>query len=167
MVFDIKFDFTRKTHFVAGGHVTDPPSNITYSSIVGCNSVQLAFLIAALNDLEILSADVRNAYLNALTKQRVQTICRPEFRPSLAGRIAVITRALYGLESSGAAWRDLLAGTLRDMGFLSTLVDPDAWIHEAVKANGTPYYKYLFVYVDDLLVLLEKPNLILDVISKA
>jgi len=53
------------------------------------------------------------------------------------------------------------------MGFLSTLVDPDAWIHEAVKANGTPYYKYLFVYVDDLLVLLEKPNLILDVISKA
>ena len=34
MVFDIKPDFTRKARLVAGGHVTDPPSSITYASVV-------------------------------------------------------------------------------------------------------------------------------------
>ena len=34
MVFDVKMDFTRKARFVAGGHTTETPSNITYSSVV-------------------------------------------------------------------------------------------------------------------------------------
>jgi len=35
MVFDVKMDFTwKKARFVAGGHVTDPPSTLTYSSVV-------------------------------------------------------------------------------------------------------------------------------------
>jgi hypothetical protein len=33
MVFDIKMDFMHKARLVAGGHVTDPPSSITYSSV--------------------------------------------------------------------------------------------------------------------------------------
>lgn len=44
-IFDIKMDFARKAHFVAGGHVTDPPTSITYSSVVCCDSVHLAFLL--------------------------------------------------------------------------------------------------------------------------
>ena len=67
-------DFTRKARFVAGGHVTDPPTSITYSSIVARDSVRLAFLIAALNDLDILSADIGNAYLNAYTKEKDITL---------------------------------------------------------------------------------------------
>jgi hypothetical protein len=58
VIFDIKVDFTRKARFVAGGHVTDPPTSITYSSMVAKDSVRLAFLIATLNDLDILVADV-------------------------------------------------------------------------------------------------------------
>ena len=36
MIFDIKMDglFTRKSRFVAGGHTTEPPTSITYSSVV-------------------------------------------------------------------------------------------------------------------------------------
>ncbi len=34
MIFDVKMDFTRKARFVAGGHMTDPPQSITYSSVV-------------------------------------------------------------------------------------------------------------------------------------
>ncbi len=58
-------DFTRKAHFVAGGHKTDPPSSLTYSSVVSRDSVRIAFLIAALNKLDIISADIGNAYINA------------------------------------------------------------------------------------------------------
>jgi hypothetical protein len=70
MVFDVKMDLTRKARFVAGGHWTDPPSQITYSMVVSRDSVRIAFLIAAMNDLNILSADIGNAYLNAPTKER-------------------------------------------------------------------------------------------------
>ena len=67
MVFDVKMDFTRKARFVAGGHVTDPPTTLTYASVVSRESVRIAFLIAALNNLDILANDVGNAYLNADT----------------------------------------------------------------------------------------------------
>jgi hypothetical protein len=49
MIFDAKMDFTRKARFVAGGHMTDPPSTLTYSSVVSRDSVRIAFLLAALN----------------------------------------------------------------------------------------------------------------------
>jgi hypothetical protein len=55
IIFDIKLDFTRKARFVAGGHSTSTPSSMTYSSIASRDSIQLAFLIAALNDLDIMS----------------------------------------------------------------------------------------------------------------
>jgi hypothetical protein len=49
MVFDVKMDFTRKARLVAGGHLTDPPASITYSSVVSRDSVRIMFLVAALN----------------------------------------------------------------------------------------------------------------------
>jgi hypothetical protein len=58
MIFDIKMDFTRKARYVAGGHMTDPPSSITYSSVVSRDSMRIAFLLAALNDINILACDI-------------------------------------------------------------------------------------------------------------
>jgi hypothetical protein len=97
MVFDVKLDLVCKARFVAGGHQTDPPKESVYSSIVSRDSVRLAFLIAALNDLEILSADIQNAYLNAPTKERIYTTACPEFGQGKEGRPVMIVRALYGL----------------------------------------------------------------------
>ena len=65
IVFDVKMDFTRKARFVAGGHTTVPPNSLTYSSVVSRESVKIAFLIAALNGLDLMSCDIGNAYLNA------------------------------------------------------------------------------------------------------
>jgi hypothetical protein len=62
-----------------------------------------------LNDLEILTADVQNAYLNAPTKKRIYTIARTEFGQGKDGQPVMIVRALYGLRSSGARWHDHLA----------------------------------------------------------
>jgi hypothetical protein len=39
MIFDVKMDLTRKARFVAGGHTTETPSSITYSSVVSRDSV--------------------------------------------------------------------------------------------------------------------------------
>jgi hypothetical protein len=68
-------------------------------------------ILAALNGLYILACDVQGAYLNVPTKEKVYTIAGPEFGSNV-GRPAVIVRAMYGLRTSGARWRDHMAGTL-------------------------------------------------------
>ena len=116
MVFDIKIDFTRKARLVAGGHLTQVPSHLTYSSVVSRESVRIMFLIAALNDLQVLSADIGNAYLNAPNREKVYAITGKEFG-SRAGEVVIIVRALYGLKSAGAAWRSHLANSLQAIGY--------------------------------------------------
>ena len=40
IMFDVIMDITRKVRFVAGGHLTEPPASITYSSVlVSCSLV--------------------------------------------------------------------------------------------------------------------------------
>jgi hypothetical protein len=166
MNFEVKMNFTREAHFVAGGHMTDPPAHLTYSSVVSRDSVRLAFLLAALNDLDLLAADIGNAYLNANTREKVHTICGLEFGHQNLGKVAVITRALYGLKSSGAAWRSMFAASLQELGFISSIVDPDVWYRAASKPDGSLYYEYIFVYVDSLLVLSTDPHMIMKTISQ-
>ncbi len=79
----------------------------------------LAFLIAGLNDLDVLPGDVTNAYLNASCREKIWfegSVKTCEDR----GKVLIVARALYGLKSSGAAWRADLAATLRDMNFTSS-----------------------------------------------
>ena len=46
------------------------------------------------------------------------------------------------------------------------MADPDVYMRPAVKSNGTKYYEYVLIYVDDALVISEKPQLIMDYLSK-
>ncbi len=165
MIFTLKMDFTRKAQLVAGGHVTDPPATSTYSSVVSRESVRIMFLIAALNDLDIMAGDIGNAYLNAKTQEKVFIITGPEFGED-AGKVALIVRALYGLKSSGAAWHAHFAEHLTDMGFTPCKSDPDVWRREATKKDKTEYYEYMVVYVDDILVISERPGIVLDLLVK-
>jgi len=117
---------------------------------VSRDSVRIALTIAALNDLKVLSCDIQNAYLTAKCREKIYTRAGPEFG-SEQGSLMLIVRALYGLKSSGAAFRSLLAETLYDMDYKPTKADPDVWIRPAVKPNGFEYYEYVLCYVDDVL----------------
>ena len=144
MVFDIRLgNLARKAWYVAWGHQTDPPKDTTYLSVISRDSIRIAFLTAALNNLNILAADVQNAYLNAPTDEKVYTIAGLEFGASNVGRPIKIVWALYGLKSSGAHWRDHMAASLRDAGFASCKADPDIWMKAAVKPNGDKYWAYV------------------------
>jgi hypothetical protein len=149
MIFDVKMDFTRKACLVAGGHLTDPPEALTYSSVVSRDSVRLAFMLAKLNGLEMIMTDIGNAYLNAEVTKKYYAIAGAEFG-ELQGRTVVIVRALYGLKSAGARWNHHLANELMQLKFEPVPADPDVWRRAPVKSDGTKYYKYVFVYVDDL-----------------
>lgn len=153
MIFDVKMEgLARKARFVAGGHTTETPKSLTYASVVTRESVRIGFLIAALNDLEILAADIGNAYLNADCREKIYFIAGKEFG-SKEGSVLIIKKALYGLKSSGAAWRALFSSTLESLNYRRCDGDHDVYIRKAVKPCGTEYYEMLFVYVDDILHL--------------
>jgi hypothetical protein len=164
MVFDVKMDFDRKARFVAGGHMTEPPASLTYSSVVSRESVRIAFTMAALNDLDILMADIGNAYLNADCRESIFCVAGPEFG-SRQGKRMIIVRALYGLKSSGAAWRAHLAQTMCDLGFKPCEADPDVWMREATKPDGFKYWEYVLIYVDDILAVSHDPESIMKNLS--
>ena len=157
MIFDIKLgeNFRRKSRLVADGHKTDTPASVTYSSVVSRDSVRICLLLAALNDLDVQSGDIENAYLTAPCREKCWCRGGPEFG-SDEGKVFIVTQALYGLKSSGAAFRSFLAETLDSMGFKSSLADPDVWLRAAVKPDGEEYYEYILVYVDDILCMSHK-----------
>ena len=93
------------------------------------------FLLVALHDTKILSADIQNAYLNAAVKEKIYTIAGKVFGPKFEGRPVLIVRALYGLRSSGKAFRDYLANNLREMGNSSSKADPDLWMKADTKSE--------------------------------
>lgn len=157
IIFDVKMDLTRKARFVAGGHLTEPPASITYLSVVSRNSVRLAFLIAALNDLDIVACNVGNAYLNAPCREKIWFVAGPEFGLR-QGTVIKVVRALNGLNSSGASWRAMFNTSILDMGFVPTVADPDVYRRENAKDDGFRYYEYILVYVDDVLIVSHAPN---------
>ena len=121
MIFNIIIgeNFCRKAWLVAGGHTTETPATLTYSSVVSCNSVRIALTIAALSELDVMECGIQNAYLTADCWEKIWTRAGPEFG-SEAGTIMFIRKALYGLRSSGATFHSHLAETLYDVRFIST-----------------------------------------------
>ena len=62
IIFDGKKDFTMEAMFVANVAITAAIESLTWPSAVARDSVKLAFLIAALNDLDIISCVIRSIY---------------------------------------------------------------------------------------------------------
>ena len=103
IVFSIKMeDFSRKAHLVAGGHVVEAPRSLTYASMVSRESIRIALTLAALNDCEVKTSDIQNAYLTVPCSEKVHTTLGTKFGEN-KGKTANIVRALYGLASSDAS----------------------------------------------------------------
>jgi hypothetical protein len=115
LIFDVTMeDFQHKARPVAGGHMTATPSAVTCASVVSRESVKTALALAALNALEVKTADIANAYLTAPVGEKIWwCTLGPEFG-AVAGKKAVIVRALYGLtqEPPFATTLPIACGTL-------------------------------------------------------
>jgi len=161
IVFDVKMDFTRKARWVLDGHKTPTPSGSTYAGVVSRESVRIALTYAALNGLDVMAADIRNAYLQAPSSQKDFIICGPEFGLENVGKKALIKRALYGGKSAGRDFRNHLRECMRHLHFQSSLADPDVWMRPAIKTDGSECYEYALLYTDDVLVISENGDHVL------
>ena len=95
-VFDVPMDFSRKARWVKDGHKTPDPEFSSYAGVVSRESVRIALTYAALNGLDVMTADIRNSYLLAPASKKYFIICEPEFGLEHQGKWALIKRALYG-----------------------------------------------------------------------
>jgi hypothetical protein len=59
-----------------------------------------------------------------------------------------------------------MAKKLDDMGFQSTLADPDVWIRAATKGDGEQYYEYILMYVDDIIAISCDARAILEEVQR-
>jgi Reverse transcriptase (RNA-dependent DNA polymerase) len=152
LIFDIKMgeNVKRKACLVANSNKMEVLPTMTYSSVVLWDSVQIALLIAALNDLKLLLCDIQNAYLTADCRKQIYCIAGPEFG-SDAGLIMIIKKALYRLKTSGTAFRAHLVETLFELNYTLMKADPDIWIRPGIKPDRFEYYEMVLVYVDDVL----------------
>ena len=161
LVFDVKMDFTRKARWVKDGHKHPDPEASSYAGVVSRESIRILLTYAALNGIDVLAADIKNAYLQAPTSEKHYIICGPEFGLENIGKRAQIVRALYGGKLSGRDFWLHLRSCMDFLGFESSKADPDVWMRPAVRSDGSEYYEYVLLYVDDCLVISENGKRVL------
>jgi hypothetical protein len=73
--------------------------------------------------------------------------------------VLIISKALYGLKSSGLRWSQRFADVLRQMGFFLSKAER-TWMRD----KGD-HYEYVAVYVDDLLIASREPQSIITALE--
>jgi hypothetical protein len=105
-----------------------------HASVGSRESVRIALPLVELNDLDAMMGDIENAYLTAPLKEKVWTVLGPEFGKE-AGKRSLIGRALYGLKSAGAAFRNHLESCMDHLGWKPYLADRDLWMKEEIRPD--------------------------------
>jgi Reverse transcriptase (RNA-dependent DNA polymerase) len=159
-VFDVKHDGRHKACLVVDGHLTVVPLESVYSGVVRLCGFKLVMFMAELNNLEFWAMDIGNANLEALTAENAYIIASPEFG-ELEGHALVKSKALYGLQSSGARWHDRFADCMSELGLLPCKAEPDIWMRKSENS-----YEYIAVYVDDLAIAMKKPKEFIDILER-
>ena len=72
-------DFTRKSLWVLDVHRQGQPEESTYAGVVSRESVIIALTYVALNKLDVIAGDIRNAYLQAPSSQKYYMVSGTEF----------------------------------------------------------------------------------------
>src|SRR5688500_18364215 len=160
-IYNAKFDGRHKCNLVAGGHMTDPPTEDIFSGVVSMETVRICFTIAKLNGLDVCAGDIGKVYLYGKTKEKVYIIAGSEFGDKLLGKKLIIDQALYGLKSNSARSHEHLSGTLLSMGYKPSKADYDLWI----KPVGD-HYEYIARYVEDVIVFSKDIMLVIQELKK-
>ncbi len=104
MIFDIKMeDLCCKACLVAVRYMTNVPATYMYASVVMCETVCIALMLAALNLLEVMAADIMNVNITAPCKEKIWTTLASDFGKD-KGKKAILVRALYSLKFAGQAF---------------------------------------------------------------
>ena len=88
----------------------------------------MIFLVE-LNQMGAWGTNISSAYLEAFKKEKLFVKAGPEVGDQV-GRILLVKKALYGLQTSGVQWHERLADCLHGMGSFPCKTEPDIWMRE-------------------------------------
>ena len=144
----------------------DAPEN-THSTVPSRDSIRLFFLIAALNDLPVLSADMKNAHLSAPIKEKCCVVANEELalNSDWNGKPCKVARALCGPPVAGASFRSYLAKHLTKLGCIPCKADRDAHPRPFVR-DGEKLHQMAVCHVDDVLACGVRPKDQMDEIER-
>ena len=71
MISDVKIDLRRKSRLVIGGHVVNLSGHEVYASTMNSVSARIMMKITAANNLDVMTGDIRNSYLNSNTEENI------------------------------------------------------------------------------------------------
>ena len=126
----------------------------------------VSLTVAAVNDFQVRTTEIQNAYIQAPVAEKILTVLGTEFGPD-AGKSAVVVRALYGNKSAGDSFWDHLADFMKHMEYISCPEDPYLWMKPIVRpSDGADYYAYILLYVDDILCIHYDPESVLAKVDK-
>jgi hypothetical protein len=157
LIYAVKHDGRHKARLVADGHLTAVPVDSVYSGVVSLKGFRLLLFLSELNNMQTWATDIGNAYLEAITTERVYILAGPKFG-ELKGHIY---KALYGLRSSGIRWYERFSRVMKAEGFTYCKLEPEIWMR--ISADSTKY-EYVGVYVDDLALAMDDPKAFLDIL---
>ena len=108
--------------------------------------------------MEIYATDIGSAYLQSFTKEKCFIIAGPEFGER-EGHTLIVTKAIYGLKSSGVCWWERFSDILLSMGFTPSKAEDDIWMRKKGEL-----YEYIARYVDDLIIISNNNKEIYDML---
>ena len=154
-------DFTCKARWLKDVHRTPDSTTPRYTGVVSCESTLIAINYAAVMELDVMAADIRNAYFQSPTPEKHYFICGPEFGTENMGKVELITILPHGGKLSGRDFWNQLRTCMNFLGFTPSLENTGVWCRKATKSNVSNYYDYALLYMDNCLVVSENPVAIL------
>jgi hypothetical protein len=116
----------------------------TFAPTVRHDTLRAFLAVVCMEDLELHSVDVNNAFTESILKEDIYMQPPPglELPP---GKVLHILRSLYGLKQAARDWNQLCVSELRKLGFIQSEADPCLLTLPSKKL-------IILVYVDDVTI---------------
>ena len=107
-------------------HKSHEPETSSHAGVVSRESIRILLTNASLLGIDVVVADIRNAYLQAPISEKHYIMCGPEFGLEHVGKRKFIVRALCGGKVAGRDFWYHLRSCMKDvLGFELCLANPD------------------------------------------
>ncbi|CAM8877731.1 unnamed protein product [Rhodiola kirilowii] len=147
-----------KARLVAQGYSQIPgfDYNLTFSPVVKATTIRVVLTLAIINRWPLHQLDVKHAFLHGYLDTPVYMEQPPGFvDPIYPHHVCRLQKAIYGLKQAPRAWFLRFSTFLIQLGFRCSSVDPSLFVF----SKGTTLL-YLLVYVDDIILTGNDPNLL-------
>lgn len=133
-----------------------------FSTVAKLSTLRVVFVIAAAQDYNLSSIDIRQAYLQATLSEKLYMQVppgMPDIDRDGNPLVSRLKRSLYGLKQAGREWHVLLTSTLKEWGFKQSSIDVClftysrgisvlimvVWVDDCVMADNDPALREEFV----------------------